>query len=516
MYPGEHAENNPDQPAFIMAGSGETVTFAEYEARSNRLAHLFRDLGLERTDHVAFFMENNPRMLECEGAAERSGLYFTCVNSYLSTDEVAYIVNDCQAKVVISSGAKRSIATEIVDKCPNVQRFLMVDDVAPGWESYEDVVAKYPTEPIPDERLGAAMLYSSGTTGQPKGILRPLPDIPPGEALPIMMFVKVMFGFRDAQTYLSPAPLYHSAPQASVSATMRLGGTSVIMERFDPEHWLQLVERYKITHCQMVPTMFSRLLKLPEETRKRYDLSSLECIVHAAAPCPVPVKEAMIEWLGPKILEYYAATEAHGATMVNSEEWMTHKGTVGKPILGQLMILDDEHKPCPTGASGTVWFKGATNFEYFNAPDKTAESRIDVEDGTMSTVGDVGYVDEEGYLYLTDRATYMIISGGVNIYPQETENLLITHPKVMDAAVFGVPNDDLGEEVKAAVQLVEGVEQSPQIERELIEFCKEHLAHFKAPRSIDFETELPRLPTGKLYKRILRDKYWEQRATKIV
>jgi long-chain acyl-CoA synthetase len=288
------------------------------------------------------------------------------------------------------------------------------------------------------------------------------------------------------------------------------------MERFDPEHWLQLVERYKITHCQMVPTMFSRLLKLPEETRKRYDLSSLECIVHAAAPCPVPVKEAMIEWLGPKILEYYAATEAHGATMVNSEEWMTHKGTVGKPILGQLMILDDEHKPCPTGASGTVWFKGATNFEYFNAPDKTAESRIDVEDGTMSTVGDVGYVDEEGYLYLTDRATYMIISGGVNIYPQETENLLITHPKVMDAAVFGVPNDDLGEEVKAAVQLVEGVEQSPQIERELIEFCKEHLAHFKAPRSIDFETELPRLPTGKLYKRILRDKYWEQRATKIV
>ncbi len=516
MYPGEHAENNPDQPAFIMATSGETVTFAEYEARCNRLAHFFRDIGLQRTDHVAFFMENNPRMLECEGAAERSGLYFTCVNSYLSTDEVAYIVNDCQAKVVIGSGAKRSIATEIVDKCPNVQRFLMVDDVAPGWESYEDVVAKYPTEPIPDERLGAAMLYSSGTTGQPKGILRPLPDIPPGEALPIMMFVKVMFGFRDAQTYLSPAPLYHSAPQASVSATMRLGGTSVIMERFDPEHWLQLVERYKITHCQMVPTMFSRLLKLPEETRKRYDLSSLECIVHAAAPCPVPVKEAMIEWLGPKILEYYAATEAHGATMVNSEEWMTHKGTVGKPILGQLMILDDEHKPCPTGASGTVWFKGATNFEYFNAPDKTAESRIDVEDGTMSTVGDVGYVDEEGYLYLTDRATYMIISGGVNIYPQETENLLITHPKVMDAAVFGVPNDDLGEEVKAAVQLVEGVEQSPQIERELIEFCKEHLAHFKAPRSIDFETELPRLPTGKLYKRILRDKYWEQRATKIV
>ena len=516
MYPGEHATKNPDQPAFIMAASGETVTFAEYEARSNRLAHFFRDIGLQRTDHVAFFMENNPRMLECEGAAERSGLYFTCINSYLAADEVAYIVNDCQAQVVISSSAKRSVASEVIGSCPNVKRWLMVDDVAPGWESYEEVVADYPTEPIPDEKLGAAMLYSSGTTGQPKGILRPLPDMAPGEALPIMMFVKILFGFRDGQTYLSPAPLYHSAPQASVSATMRLGGTSVIMERFDPEHWLQLVERYKITHCQMVPTMFSRLLKLPEDVRTRYDLSSLECVVHAAAPCPVPVKEQMIEWLGPKVLEYYAATEAHGATMITAEDWMTHKGSVGKAILGELVILDDDMQPVPTGTPGTVWFKGATNFEYFNAPDKTAETRAQVEDATMSTVGDVGYVDEEGYLYLTDRATYMIISGGVNIYPQETENLLITHPKVMDAAVFGVPNEDLGEEVKAVVQPIDGVDPGPELERELIAFCRENLAHFKAPRSVDFEAELPRLPTGKLYKRILRDRYWQDKATRIV
>ena len=516
MYAAEHAQKNPDQPAIIMATSGETITYAEYEARCNRLAHFFRDIGLQRGDHVAFFMENNPRMLECEGAAERSGLYFTCVNSYLSAEEVAYIVNDSQSQVLISSGAKRAVAMDVLEQCPNVKRFLMVGDVAPGWESYEETVAKYPSEPIADEQLGAAMLYSSGTTGQPKGILRPLPEITPAEALPIMLMVKVLFGFRDGQMYLSPAPLYHSAPQASVSATIRLGGTAVIMERFDPEHWLQLVEKHSITHCQMVPTMFSRLLKLPEETRKKYDLSSIECIVHAAAPCPIPVKEAMIEWIGPKILEYYAATEAHGATLVNSEEWMQHKGTVGKPVLGQLLILDDENKPCPSGVSGTVWFKGATNFEYFNAPEKTKESRVDTDDGTMSTVGDVGYIDEEGYLYLTDRKTYMIISGGVNIYPQETENLLITHPKVMDAAVFGVPNEDLGEEVKAVVQLVEGVEKSPETERELINFCREQLAHFKCPRTIDFEDELPRLPTGKLYKRILRDRYWQDRETRIV
>jgi long-chain acyl-CoA synthetase len=361
------------------------------------------------------------------------------------------------------------------------------------------------------------MLYSSGTTGQPKGILRPLPEQKPDEPLAVMEFVKFMFGFREGQTYLSPAPLYHSAPQASVSATVRLGGTAVIMERFDPEQFLQLIEKYKVTHSQMVPTMFSRLLKLPEDVRSKYDISSLETVVHAAAPCPVPVKEAMINWWGPKIVEYYGATEANGFTFCNSDEWMAHKGTVGKSILGELVILDDNNERVPTGTAGTVYFKNATSFEYYNAPDKTAENRIVDEDGgIMSTVGDVGYVDEDGFLYLTDRATYMIISGGVNIYPQETENLLISHDKVMDAAVFGVPNEDLGEEVKAVVQVVEGVEPGPELERELINHCREHLAHFKAPRSIDFEPELPRLPTGKLYKRLLRDRYWADKATRIV
>jgi long-chain acyl-CoA synthetase len=508
MYPGEFAKQRADEPAFVMAGSGEVVTFRQFEDAANRAAQLFRAQGLQRGDHVAFFFENNLRMLEVEGGAERTGLYFTCVNSYLAPDEVAYIINDSESKVVVTSKAKREVAMQLPELCPKVERWLMADIDAPdgAFEPLAEALAAFPPEHVEDEKLGAAMLYSSGTTGRPKGILRPLPDIHPGTPLPTMEFVRMMYGFREGMTYLNPAPLYHSAPQASVSAGMRFGATTIVMEKFDPEQWLQLVEKHKVTHCQMVPTMFSRLLKLPEDVRKKYDLSSLESIIHAAAPCPVPVKEAIIEWFGPIVVEYYAATEANGFTYCTSEEWLAHKGTVGKCILGELLILDEDHNEVPQGETGTVWFRGATNFEYFNAPEKTRESRIGDD---TSTVGDVGFVDPDGYLFLTDRKSYMIISGGVNIYPQETENLLITHPKVMDAAVIGVPNEDLGEEVKAVVQVMDGIEAGPELERELIQFCRDNLAHYKAPRSIDFEAELPRLPTGKLYKRLLRDRYWE-------
>jgi long-chain acyl-CoA synthetase len=358
------------------------------------------------------------------------------------------------------------------------------------------------------------MLYSSGTTGQPKGVLRPLPEAVPSDQLPVMGFLSWLWSLREAMVYLSPAPLYHSAPQANVSAALRLGSTVVVMEHFDPEQWCVLVERYGVTHCQMVPTMFNRLLRLDEATRRRHDLSSLERIIHAAAPCPVPVKQAMIDWLGPIITEYYGATEGNGFTACSSEEWLAHQGTVGCPVLGELIILDDDGKPCPTGADGTVWFRGATNFEYFDDPLKTAAGRN--ADGDTSTVGDVGHVDEDGFLYLTDRKSYMIISGGVNIYPQETENLLITHPKVLDAAVLGVPNEDLGEEVKAVVQPVEGIEAGRALEVELIDYCRHHLAHFKCPRTVDFVEQLPRLPTGKLYKRLLRDEYWSGHRTTIL
>src|SRR5262245_41873252 len=314
--------------------------------------------------------------------------------------------------------------------------------------------------------------------------------------------------------YLSPAPLYHSAPHAAVGLTIRNGGTAIIMEHFDPEQYLALIEKHRVTHTQLVPTMFSRMLKLPEAVRGRYDLSSLESAIHGAAPCPVQVKEQMIDWWGPIIFEYYGATEGLGFTACNTQEWLAHRGSVGKVLLGDLHILDEEMKPSPKGTPGTVWFKTASPFEYFNDPAKTKDARS--PDGTMSTVGDVGYVDDDGYLYLTDRATFMIISGGVNIYPQECENLLITHPKVMDAAVFGVPNVDLGEEVKAVVQLMPDVAAGPKVAEELIAFCGQHLARQKVPRSVDFEPELPRLPTGKLYKRLLRDRYWGNRTSRIV
>jgi long-chain acyl-CoA synthetase len=358
------------------------------------------------------------------------------------------------------------------------------------------------------------MLYSSGTTGRPKGILRPLAEQPPAQQLPLFVFLQKLWNYREGMIYLSPAPLYHSAPQAAVNLTIRIGGTVIIMEQFDPERYLELVEKWGVTHSQLVPTMFSRMLKLPEETRNRYDLSSLEIAIHAAAPCPAMVKDDMIKWWGPIIHEYYGATEGLGFTACNSEEWLAHRGTVGKVLLGDLHILDENMKACPAGTSGTVWFKTATPFEYFNDPAKTKEARS--PDGSMSTVGDVGYVDDDGYLYLTDRATFMIISGGVNIYPQECENLLITHPKIADAAVFGVPNADLGEEVKAVVQPMPGIAPCADLAEELILFCSQSLSRHKVPRSIDFEAELPRLPTGKLYKRLLRDRYWGGKTSRIV
>jgi long-chain acyl-CoA synthetase len=371
-----------------------------------------------------------------------------------------------------------------------------------------------PGTPISDEWIGTAMLYSSGTTGRPKGILRPLPEQPADQQLPLFDFLVRIWQYREGMIYLSPAPLYHSAPQAAVNLTIKMGGTAIIMERFDPEQYLSLVQKWGITHTQLVPTMFSRMLKLPVEARKRHDLSTLEIAIHAAAPCPAAVKDEMIKWWGPIIHEYYGATEGLGFTACDSAQWLAHRGTVGKVLLGDLHILDENMQPSPKGTPGTVWFKTATAFEYFGDPVKTAESRS--PDGSMSTVGDVGYVDADGFLHLTDRTTFMIISGGVNIYPQECENLLITHPKVADAAVFGVPNEDLGEEVKAVVQPMPGVDAGPDFAQELIAFCGQSLSRQKVPRSIDFEEELPRLPTGKLYKRILRDKYWGSKETRIV
>jgi long-chain acyl-CoA synthetase len=515
VYPGKRAIQRADQPAFVMASSGESVTWAEYEARCNQLAHLLRSLGLQRLDHYAVFMENHPRYLETCGAGERAGLYYTCINSYLKADEVAYIVDNCDAQVLITSTAKAGVAREALASCPKVKLALVVD--AEGDDRFVDyraAVSGFPTTPIPDESLGTAMLYSSGTTGRPKGILRPLPEQPPDQNLALLDFLTGLWRYREGMIYLSPAPLYHSAPLTALNLTLRIGGTAIIMERFDPEQYLSLVGRHRVTHTQLVPTMFSRMLKLPEEVRARADVSSLEVAVHAAAPCPVPVKEQMIDWWGPIILEYYGATEGLGFTCCDTEEWLAHKGSVGKVVAGTLHVLDEAGEPAPKGTPGEIWFETASPFEYYHDPEKTKESTS--ADGRMTTVGDVGYVDDDGFLYLTDRATFMIISGGVNIYPQECENLLITHPKVADAAVFGVPNADLGEEVKAVVQPMPDFAPDDALAEELIAFCQAHLARQKCPRSIDFEAELPRLPTGKLYKRQLRDRYWGDKKSRIL
>lgn len=516
MYSGAQVKSRADQPAFIMASTGETVSYAELEARSNRLAHFLRARGLKRLDHYSIFMENNSRYLESCGAGERAGLYYTCINSYLKADEVAYIINNSESRVLIFSEEKRAVAIEALKQCPKVEVSLVVDGPGDGDKilNLDEAVRDFPATPIADESLGCAMLYSSGTTGQPKGIVRPLPEQPPVQGLPLMDFLLKLWRYRDGLIYLSPAPLYHSAPQAAVSLAIRSGGTAIIMEKFDPEHYLQLVEKYRPTHSQLVPTMFSRMLKLPDEVRNRYDVSSLEVAIHAAAPCPPQVKEQMIEWWGPIIHEYYGATEGLGFTALDTPQWLAHRGSVGKVLLGELHVLDENMQPCPKETPGTLWFKTATPFEYFNDPKRTAETRS--EDGSMSTVGDIGYVDDDGFLYLTDRATFMIVSGGVNIYPQECENLLITHPKVADAAVFGVPNEDLGEEVKAVVQPMPGVMADQALADELIAFCQANLSRQKCPRSIDFIEEMPRLPTGKLYKRLLRDRYWGDRKSRIV
>lgn len=514
MYPGQTPFTHPDRPAFVMATSGESVSYGELERRTNRLAHLLRDEGLKRLDHYAVFMENNSRYLESNGAGERSGLYYTCINSYLTPGEVAYIVANSESQVLVTSIAKLPVARAALAECPRVRRCLVVDggDAVrslddPRFVDYAEAIARYPDTPIADEWLGAAMLYSSGTTGRPKGILRPLPENPPSQPLPLFHFLHQLWQCEEGMRYLSPAPLYHSAPQANVALTIRSGGTAVIMEHFDPEQYLALVEQHRITHTQLVPTMFNRMLKLPPEVRRRHDLSSLRIAVHAAAPCPVPVKEQMIDWWGPIIHEYYGATEAMGFTACNTAEWLAHRGTVGRVLMGDLHVFGEDGQPAPKGQPGELWFKTANPFEYFNDPERTALTRS--ADGTMTTVGDVGYVDDDGFLYLTDRSTFMIISGGVNIYPQECENLLVTHPLVADAAVFGVPNEDLGEEVKAVVQPMPGVSADAALAEQLIAFCREQLSPLKCPRTIDFTDALPRLPTGKLYKKPLRDRYWQ-------
>ncbi len=506
MYPGEHARTSPDKPAAIKAETGEVLTYRELDEQSNRLAQLLHAEGLSHGDHIALFMENQLSYFCVVWAALRSGLYITAINRYLTADEAEYIVNDCGAKVLVSSIERADVAAALVGRVPNCTRLLMLGGTVPGWESYETAIAAMPTTKLAEEWLGDTMLYSSGTTGRPKGIKRVAPPARVGEAFRMLdMFHE--YGYRRDMVYLSPAPLYHAAPLGFTVGVQRFGGTVVMMSRFDPLEALRLIERHRVTHSQWVPTMFVRMLKLPEAECRGFDLSNHEVAIHAAAPCPVDVKRRMIEWWGPIIYEYYGATEGNGRTALDSAEWLAHPGSVGRSKLGVIHICDDEGAELPVGEDGLVYFeRDAMPFAYHNDAGKTEQARHPAH-LTWTTLGDIGHLDGEGYLYLTDRKAFMIISGGVNIYPQQIEDVLIGHPKVHDVAVIGVPNADLGEEVKAVVEAADGVEGDLALAEELTAYLKQRVARYMVPKSIDFTDALPRLPTGKLYKAALRDQY---------
>jgi acyl-CoA synthetase (AMP-forming)/AMP-acid ligase II len=503
MHPFHHAAAQPDTPAIIMAGSGESMTYAQMEAQSNRVAHLLRRLGLARGDTVAILMLNELDYLPICWAAQRAGLVFVAMSTKLTADEAGYIAGDSGAKAIFCSPALASVA---VAATPGLspQARLCTGAGADSCTRLDDAIADLPTKRIDDESAGRDMLYSSGTTGRPKGVRGPLPEGPIDQVDALSGMVAMLYQFAPGMKYLSPAPLYHAAPLRYCMAAHKFGGTVVVMEKFDPETYLALVETHKITHSQLVPTMFVRMLKLPEDVRTKYDVSSLKVAIHAAAPCPVDVKHAMIAWWGPVIFEYYSATEGAGFTAITPQEWLARPGSVGKSILGEIRVLDDDGAPLGPNQTGRIFFHGGGQFSYHNDPEKTAS--VMSEHG--ATFGDIGHVDEDGFLFLTDRAAFMIISGGVNVYPQEAENALISHPDVADVAVFGIPDPEMGEAVQAVVQPRDMTKAGPALEAELLAYVRGRLSHVKCPKRIDFRAELPRHDTGKLYKRLLKDEYW--------
>jgi acyl-CoA synthetase (AMP-forming)/AMP-acid ligase II len=525
-HPSAHAAERGDHAALIMGTSGEVLTYHQLEDASNRVARLLRAAGLERGDHVAVLLTNRREWYEIVWGAMRAGLFVTPVNWHLTAAEAGYVVADCEAKaLVVDAELADTAAAMDADLGAVTTRLVLTRSAAasapsgpcapstpsapsgtdgtaglPGFEAYETAVAAHPPTPIDDESEGAWMLYSSGTTGRPKGVKAGLPEGPLGAPSKFGALLSGLYRFTPDTVYLSPAPLYHASPAGWTTMTQRFGGTAVVMERFDPEDWLAQVERYRVTHSQLVPTHMVRLLKLPPSVRERYDLSSLELLVHAAAPCPPDVKRATIEWLGPIVYEFYSGSEGAGFCAIGPEEWLAHPGSVGRSLLGTVHIVDDDGRELGVGEEGQVWFESATRFEYHRDPAKTASAW---NDRGWSTLGDIGHLDADGYLYLTDRVANTIISGGVNIYPREAEDVLIGHPAVLDVAVIGVPDAEMGQRVVAYVQLAPGSAGDEALATQLVAWCRERLTHYKCPAEVRFVDDLPRLPTGKLLKRNL-------------
>lgn len=508
MYPGLFAEKTPDKPALILAETGETMTYRQLNDRSNQLAQYLYSEGMREGDHFAIWAENLLDYFVCYWTAQRSGFFLTTVNRFLSAEEGGYIVNDSGAQVLITTERYQDVAAEALKDAPNCRINLSIGGGNDAFKNFDDAIKTFPAEPLAHEPLGSFMLYSSGTTGRPKGVKRPLPGITIQESpMLVSTFGRMLGGFNEDTIYLNPAPCYHAAPLTWTAGIHEAGGTAVVMGSFDAEQFLEHIETYKVTATQVVPTMFVRLLKLPEAGRTKSDISSLNFCIHAAAPCPVPVKHQMLEWWGPIIHEYYAGTEGVGLTYIGPKDWLKHPGSVGTPLSGVIHICDESGKEQPAGEAGIIYFENeVVPFEYHGAPEKT-KATLHPDHPTWAALGDIGYVNEDGFLFLTDRKAFMIISGGVNIYPQEIEDCLVMHEKVTDVAVFGLPHPDMGEFVQAVVQPADGVEGDEALAAELTEYARGTIAHYKVPKVIDFRPELPRLPTGKLYKRILKDEY---------
>lgn len=503
LYPGAHAARFPEKPAVVMAETGATLTYGALDTYANRLGRLYQWLGLKPGDHVAYCLENRLECPAVQWGAHYAGLYYTFISTRLTGAEAAYIVADCEAQVLVVSAKTAEGIIDAVRALPRPPKIYSLDPVA-GLKLFDDALSAFDGSPIRDAVEGSEMLYSSGTTGRPKGVKPALSGLPLGSTAVIAGLMQRGFAVNEDSVYFSPSPYYHAAPMKWGQGMTILGGTLIMAEKFDAENALKAIERYRVTHSQWVPTMFHRLLALPKEVRESYDLSSQKVAVHAGAPCPVPTKQEMIRWWGPTLAEFYSCTETIGSTMVDSKTWLERPGTVGRPILGELHIVGEDGRELPVGEDGLVYFANGPRFSYHKDEDKTREA---YNEQGWTTVGDIGHVDADGFLYLTDRKNNMIISGGVNVYPQETENVLVTHPAVFDVAVIGTPHSDFGEEVRAVVQLEPGVEPSGALVDELITFCRARLSPIKCPRVIDFVDSLPREPNGKLLKRLLRDEY---------